>query len=374
MTSSSFYTGGNRRRGRANDDKVDTSGFYGQFHGHPVEDLRRLLPALRESSDSLIWTAGDSSLDNKYWFQDYRSAVGAYRDVLDPPTMNADVTYWLNRLAIDRALAPQPIDGGGGDGPRRPIATINTAVEATTVQNRNRGLLAQDIFLRDNIRSGDTLIVSIGGNDVANAPTPCTIGAMLSLSKLPRSCLEASCIGWTPPCDERCCGCGPVAVSSCCCAFPPCLGYMNHLFGTRIRHYIEKLTSKTKPKRVMVCMIYYLDETPTPSWAGVALKALGYDTNPERLQYLIRKMYVDATSKITIGGTTVVPVPLFHALDGKTSDDYVARVEPSSQGGRKMAEYLLNVIVRDEERRPNSYQTDPAGSGPVESSYMLDRS
>ena len=49
-------------------------------------------------------------------------------------------------------------------------------------------------------------------------------------------------------------------------------------------------------------MIYYLDETPTPSWAGTALKCLGYDDDPERLQYLIRKFYVEATSKMQIQG------------------------------------------------------------------------
>ena len=37
-------------------------------------------------------------------------------------------------------------------------------------------------------------------------------------------------------------------------------------------------------------------------------------------------------------------MPLFNVLDGKCSDDYVARVEPSASGGEKMAEYLLDVI------------------------------
>jgi len=31
-------------------------------------------------------------------------------------------------------------------------------------------------------------------------------------------------------------------------------------------------------------------------------------------------------------------------LDGKTTSDYVARVEPSCNGGRKIAQYLLDVI------------------------------
>ena len=49
-------------------------------------------------------------------------------------------------------------------------------------------------------------------------------------------------------------------------------------------------------------------------------------------------------SKIHIPGSETIPVPLFHALDGKDSRDYIARVEPSSVGGRKMAEYILHII------------------------------
>lgn len=347
----------NDYQSRRESSKVNSSRYYAEYHGHLVEHLELLLPALRKSSDSLIWTAGDSSLDNKYWFQDHRAAVGAYREILDPPTMNADVTYWLNHLA------------------REGTGSINTAVEATTLQQRTWKLLPQDAFLRDNIQPSDTLIVSIGGNDVALAPTPCTICSMLSLVKMPFGCVKQSCVCFTPPCNEHCYGCGPVGISACCSASPPCLGYMNHLFGTRIQHYIEALTSKTKPKRILVCMIYYLDENPTPSWAGMALKSLGYDKDPERLQYLIRKMYEGATSNIRIEDTTVIPVPLFDVLDGKKSDDYVARVEPSCQGSQKMAKYFLDIIERDE-KNPNFYskRNAQACSGPVESSYMLDRS
>jgi len=43
-------------------------------------------------------------------------------------------------------------------------------------------------------------------------------------------------------------------------------------------------------------MIYFLDESPTPSWAGGALAALGYNSNPLKLQALIRKAFAEATS------------------------------------------------------------------------------
>ena len=68
----------------------------------------------------------------------------------------------------------------------------------------------------------------------------------------------------------------------------------------RVQKYIEKLTSKTKPRKILVCMIYYPDENAsTPSWAGPALGALGYNTDPSKLQLMIRRAFVEATSYVT---------------------------------------------------------------------------
>ena len=38
-------------------------------------------------------------------------------------------------------------------------------------------------------------------------------------------------------------------------------------------------------------------------------------------------------------------MPLFEALDGRTSEDYVERVEPSLQGGRKMAALIASALT-----------------------------
>lgn len=267
--------------------KVRSSDFYGEFHGHRVKDLQCLHPALRKTSDSLIWTAGDSSLDNKYWFQDERPSVGAYANVLDPPISNADVTYWLNFLSEQRTRE------SSGEPERR--AAINTAVEATTLNERTFQLRPQDEFLRENIQPNDILVVSVGGNDVALAPLPCTIVSVLSLTCFPLSVLKRSFTIVTLPCDDYCYGCGP-SLLSCSGGCPPCLGYMAHLFGTRVQKYIELLTAKTKPKKILVCMIYYLDENPVASWAGPALSALGYNRNPEKVQMAIQKFFTEATA------------------------------------------------------------------------------
>ena len=199
--------------------------------------------------------------------------------------------------------------------------------------------------MRDNLQSNDVLIVSVGGNDIALSPTPCTIASMVGLiCCTPQSFIKNGFSCWSCPLDDCCCGCG-TSTLSCLGACPPCLGYLRHLFKTRVEKYIQALTAKTKPKKVLVCMIYYLDENVVPSWAGAALSALGYNSNPSKLQSIVRKGYLEATSQINVPGVEkIIPVPLYQVLDGKNSDDYIARVEPSSSGGQKLAEFLLDVI------------------------------
>jgi len=313
--------------------KIDSFAFYETWHGHKIRYLEDLLPRLRESSDSLLWTAGDSSLDNKYWVKERREAVGEYAKILSPPKSKCDVTFWLNYLAQERS--------GRGE---EKIAAINTAVEATTLNERCLKLRPQDEFIRDNIASNDTLIVSIGGNDIALYPTPCTIFSMLgALFCLPAKCREHGFSCFTLPVDDFCCGCGP-SFFSCIGACPPCLGYFQHMFGVRIQKYIEKICAKTKPKKILVCMIYYPAEEFSPSWSNRALGALRYDKDPSKVQGLLKKIYEEATCNIKINGSQVIPIPLFNVLDGKDGKDYVARVEPSVLGGKKMAEYLLDNI------------------------------
>jgi len=342
---------------------------YAEYHGHRVEYLRKLLPALREQTDRLIWTAGDSSLDNKYWFSDTAPAVeGAYHDTLRPQRSKQDITYWLNYLLHEEDQKRQQESSTANyDASYRKTAAINTAVEATTLNERTYRLRPQDVFIRDNIREDDILIVSVGGNDAVLLPLPCTIAAIGGLMCMPTDCVENGCSCGAVPVDDYCCGCGP-SLCSCLCAFPPCLGYTRHLYGVRVEKYLESLTSKTKPAKILVCMIYYPDEANTPSWSGLALGALQYNRNPSKIQTLIRKIYQTSSSTIRIPGTPVIPVPLFHALDGKNTEDYVQRVEPSASGGRKMAELLLDAI-NQQPTTSSSYITESTPTA----SYIRDR-
>ena len=79
-------------------------------------------------------------------------------------------------------------------------------------------------------------------------------------------------------------------------------------------------------------------------WADLALRLLGYDTDPARLQTAIRSLFARATSRIALDGVRVVACPLFNVLDPLKPSDYVARVEPSAQGAAKIAAAFLRII------------------------------
>jgi len=117
------------------------------------------------------------------------------------------------------------------------------------------------------------------------------------------------------------------------------------MFKNRVQNYINRLVSKQKPRKLVICMIYYPDERAGGSWADGALGLLCYNCCPERLQCVIRAVFRLATSKISIPGTEVVPFPLFNVLDGKSTADYCQRVEPSPVGGQKMAKAIMEAIV-----------------------------
>ena len=78
-------------------------------------------------------------------------------------------------------------------------------------------------------------------------------------------------------------------------------------------------------------------------------------------------------SQIKISGSQVIPVPLFVPLDGKNSRDYVSRVEPSVQGGKKMAEFLLDIIDNDQKTQGQSYQSYQSPALAPSAAFITDR-
>ncbi len=43
------------------------------------------------------------------------------------------------------------------------------------------------------------------------------------------------------------------------------------------------MISKNKPKKIIICSLYFLDEKATGGWADKQLKFLGYDNDPTKL-------------------------------------------------------------------------------------------
>ena len=183
---------------------ISTEEFYSTYHGHDVRHLHCFEHAMRKKpllqtkqarnrQRSAIWLAGDSSLDNKHWFPDDKAvAVNMMERVFrEPDCCRRDIAWWLNKEIENR-------------GHMDSLFAINTSYEEGKIESRSRGkLLPQDQYLKDNVRSGDYVIVSVGGNDIALFPQlPCTIFNMAILNFCtPQICLDNAC-GYALPCDD----------------------------------------------------------------------------------------------------------------------------------------------------------------------------
>merc|ERR1711879_49979 len=215
-------------------EKIDDWIFYKEYYGHKIQHLTYAHKVLHElkPNQKFIYFAGDSSLDNKYWFEEKKPACNGYEQFLastrephDVPKSKADVAYWVNNFAARQAQNDD----------QNNYVCLNTAVEESTLGLRaESGLLKHDRFIRDNIRENDVLVVSVGGNDVALRPSMKTI--FNALSVLTQSFITSE--------TSKKLG----------------TGHFINLFGAKTQEYIEKLLVKTKPKLVIVCMLYFLDE------------------------------------------------------------------------------------------------------------------
>lgn len=286
-------------------NKISTIDFYTEYHGHKIVHLKLVLNSLKSiyPSRNFIYLAGDSSLDNKFWLSDHsKQAINGYQYVLNPTLMKPDIAYHLNALLIDSNYC-----------------AINAAIEESTIASRNNDLLPQDKFIQENITDDDILIVSVGGNDIALSPTLNTIWNMVVMMYMNNIETIAK---------------GPNATWG--------MSYFINMFKDGVKNYILKLIGNKRPKKIIVCMIYYPDERVSGSWADKVLKTLGYDTNPQKLQMAIQQIFKHATSKINIDGSEVISFPMYKILDGKTTKDYIDRVEPSSIGGSKLAKAFIN--------------------------------
>ena len=279
--------------------KLDSKKFYSTEHGHNIVDLKFLKRSLSNNGcERFIYFAGDSSLDNKLWIKEYNKCV-KYAPMLSPPSAKEDICFWLNKFLLEN---------------KSDLTAINTAVEASTLHQRRKKLLKQDEFIQQNIKPNDILIVSVGGNDLAKQSTVKTKYHMAKL--LLSSNIEES--------DS--------------------FKFLVKLFKDQVQDYINDLTKLHTPKYIIVCSVYF-PALHGSGWADGMLSLMDYKKNYKKIHKIIRHIYEAATKKIEILFSTVIPIPLFDILDFKESSDYVDRVEPSSKGGRKIAEKFVEKIL-----------------------------
>lgn len=123
------------------------------------------------------------------------------------------------------------------------------------------------------------------------------------------------------------------------------IGHFRTLFKTYLLRYLEMLTEKCKPRVIVLGMIYFPAEGADNSWANTMLRLAGYNWRPHHLQTIIRVLYEQTVAHLELPGVKVIPLPFFDVLDPKNKDLYVERVEPSSEGGRLMAEAILDAVA-----------------------------
>lgn len=204
---------------------------------------------------------------------------------------------------------------------------INAAVEESTIADRGEGKLKEhDIFCRDNMREGDILIVSCGGNDIALRPTKSVMVSVGFLYLTPQILLKND---WAPF--------GKSA--------------LRDLFLVGMQSYIERLCSKATPHMVLPCMIYF-PCLKGHGWSDGLLNSLSYteDGTPSQLQEIIRMGYREFTCKIQVPKSSIIAVPLFEILDPLEASDYDNRVEPSINGGGKMGKHFADIVERNQMR------------------------
>lgn len=290
--------------------RITSKDFYDNYYGHQSEYLKYIISRLKaEQYQNFIYLVGDSSLDNKYWLRQMDTKIpipSQYESIINntEPYANPDIAYTINRLLFKANLKEH--------------VCINCAVEESTLSGRQSTLLPQDYIVRNNVTPRDTIIMSVGGNDIVLKPSWGTIANLASLALLPTFMLS----------------------------YNPSFHYFVGMFRNGIENYIQELTIKSKPKEVILCGIYYPAEysETTSSWADSMLGKLGYNYYPEKLQYIIDELYRKAICKVTVPGIKITTIGLHNILDPEDQKDYIQRVEPSYRGGVKMSMTFMELM------------------------------
>lgn len=268
--------------------------YFSQYYGHPIQDLNFLLD--QNKSKRKIYLVGDSTMDNKKWVLDkISSPSNGYEFFIENSVL--DVNHFVNHFLEKEKL---------------PFISLNFAIEEAFIRGKF-ALDEHDKIVKNNINENDILIVSIGGNDIALKPSPIIILELFNFL----ICSE----------EDK-------------------IKNILDTFETNLKDYISNLIQNKKPKAVFICAPYYPCKVMQKSWASTTLNLMKYYDDPYKVHKLINFIY-KKIKEIKIDNVNIIPVPIFEILDWEDENDYVASVEPSENGGRKIAKYFVDLIKQN---------------------------
>lgn len=290
-----------------------------EHYGHKKEHLEALIALQKRSlNKNIIYFAGDSALDNKYWLKNKAERQPAVNDLdkfFEDNKCIPDVEYWLNYYL---------------DSAKQNFAAVNTAVEEARIYDYKDKTSSQKAevkmtseLIRNNITQNDYLVVNVGGNDVLLANEPRKKEEFKKLFSSNQAEKEAAM-----------------------------KFFVNFIRDDTQAMISAELVSEQKPKGVVICTFYMPSwDADASSWSET-VKLL--DGKEEEFLSFAQKIHTEAVSQIRITGTQIIPLPLYEHLTGKDFGDYVDRVEPSSQGGKKMAKAIYDKIFIQQKQDKNA--------------------
>ena len=199
------------------------------------------------------------------------------------------------------------------------------ASQADACSSQEVELLPQDKFASGRLGEEDTLIISASGNDFNHDEIHKVFEA--SLKEFPEDSQHdkeafENRVRWVA---EK----------------------LSGIYHEALQAYATKLVEKTKPKNVFICAYSDFYEFQT-GWATDLFKyVVGGGDNAKGFSFireLWRDLYNNQMQHIKVHGTQVYIVPLFNVLDRNDPMDFAAQVEPSVQGGMKMAIAFSDLI------------------------------
>merc|ERR1712032_243534 len=213
------------------------------------------------------------------------------------------------------------------------LRCLNTAVEASTIEERKKDLpgrcfFASDEFVHDNLTPDDVVVFSAFGNDIVLKTTWKTLFLRTWITWFSWRSNIRSGRAWG-------------------------MQHFVDMITVHSRNSLLAVCGKQKPKYILSVMCYFPCLTKQGAgWCDWPLRLLCYDLFPGRLQEMTKTVYRLGCAQLDIPGTTVLPVPLFSKLTGENPDDYMERAESSASGGKVIAELIMDAISKGKEFNP----------------------